>query len=400
MILHVACLPFPSYQGTQAALDAMLRASWETGHVAHVLTYAHGSHEVDPPYAVHRVPDFPKLRSLRSGPSVGKVALDVRCIYEIRTLAARLRPTAIVAHHVEAACAALVAGVGPVFYVAHTSLSHELPSYFERIPERPVKALGRVLERLICARARGVAAVAPSLAALLGGGTHYLPVPWSPNEGTVLDSKWEARAELALPADAHVCLYAGNLDPYQGWEHLVEGLACLRNLVPTARLLIATESDALPVRRKAEEAGVSSAIHFRRLDSERARALAHAASDLAWVPRRAEGGLPIKLLDAFARGLPVVAMERATAGLPIHEACRVVPNEDPRALARAARDLFEDRSVANALRSRARGYLRTHHDATNYARAMRDWLELCRTTPPTTMQRGRRRRAEPVRQAR
>ena len=37
MILHVACLPFPSRQGTQAAIAAMLRASAATGQPTNVV---------------------------------------------------------------------------------------------------------------------------------------------------------------------------------------------------------------------------------------------------------------------------------------------------------------------------------------------------------------------------
>ncbi len=399
MILHVACLPFPSYQGTQAAIDAMLRAWCNAGHVSHLLTYAHGSHELDAPYTVHRMPDFPKLRSLRSGPSVGKLALDLRGVFEIRALGARLRPAAVVAHHVEAAVIALAAGIGPAFYVAHTSLGDELPMYFPRVPEHAVRGPAKLLQQWIHARARGVAAVSPSLAELLGG-VEYLPVPWSPSREAATITKHEARAELGLPPDTLVCLYAGNLDRYQGWEHLVDALVRLRTLVPTARLLVATQSDPRPLRRRAAKAGISNGIDLRKLDSERARAVAHAASDVAWVPRRSEGGLPIKMLDAFARGLPVVAMERATAGLPIHDACRVVANEDPWALASAARDLFQHPLAANALRDRAHVYLRTHHDESTYASAMRSWVGSPRATPPTTMRSGPHRRAEPARRAR
>ena len=179
MILHVACLPFPSYQGTQAALAAMLEASAGTGRPTHVLTYAQGAYELDAPYEVHRIPDFPKVRSLRSGPSWGKVALDARCMLETRRLARRLRPDAIVAHHIEAALAALAARVAPVYYVAHTCLARELPVYFPSLPTGFVSGVAKRVEELVCARAAGVAAVAPSLAQLLGRDARYLPVPWS-----------------------------------------------------------------------------------------------------------------------------------------------------------------------------------------------------------------------------
>ncbi len=370
MILHVACLPFPSHQGTQAAIDAMLRASARAGRDPQLLTYAHGAYAPETVYAIHRIPDFPKLRSLRSGPSWGKVALDARCMLETRRLVRELRATAIVAHHIEAALAALAANVAPVYYVAHTSLAHELPVYFPRLVARPIGTVAAKLETWVCERAAGVAAVAPTLAGLLGAEARYLPVPWNAVSASCTPSRAEARAALALDPEAPIGLYAGNLDPYQGWEHLVEAIAFLRRTHPNAKLLVATESDPHPVRSEAERQGVTDALCIRRLDSEQARSLVHAASDLTWVPRRSPGGIPIKMLDAFARGLPVVVMDRATAGLPVRGACLVAPNDDASALAEAARILLSEGAAAPVICERARQYLETEHHAASFTQAL------------------------------
>ncbi|MGB3052296.1 MAG: glycosyltransferase [Polyangiales bacterium] len=352
----------------------MLEASTRVGRPSHLLAYAHGAYELDAPYEIHRIPNFPEVRSVRSGPSWGKVALDARCIVETRRLAGRLQPSAIIAHHIEAALAALAARVAPVYYVAHTSLERELPVYISRVPARPVRSMARRLEKQVCERAAGVAAVAPALATLLGDGVRYLPVPWSSSAVEDRVTRDEARLRLGIAPDAQVCLYAGNLDPYQGWEHLVEAISMLRRRHRNVRLLVATASDPAPARQQAERLGVADAVRFSGLDSERARMLAHAASDLAWVPRRTEGGLPVKMLDAFARDLPVIAMKRATAGLPLRGACCIVSDDDPGALAAAAGSLFEDERAGSALRDRARRYLSVHHSVQGFTTALRHLL--------------------------
>ncbi len=370
MILHVACLPFPTHQGTQAAIASMLEASVRTGRPARLLAYAHCGYALDTPYRVDRVPDFPKVRSLRSGPSWGKVALDARCVLEIRRLVKAIRPDAIVAHHIEAACAALAARVAPVLYVVHTDLERELPIYFRSLPPRLVGAAARSVDARVRARAAGIAAVSPMLAKRLGPQAIYLPVPWPPRPGRGEPSRAEARSALEIPRDVPVCLYAGNLDRYQGWEHLVEALAVSRRFEPTVRLLIATESDPHLVHREAARAGLGDAVDVRPLAGEPARARAHAASDLAWIPRRTEGGLPIKMLDAFARGVPVVAMERAAAGLSIENASILVPNDDGAALARAGLGLLRNSGAATALAAKARHYLATRHSIAAFTRAL------------------------------
>lgn len=393
MILHVACLPFPSHQGTQAAIAAMMGAYAERGHAAHLLTYSHGSPAPDPPYTVHRVPDFPRVRSLRSGPSLGKVALDLRCVRSIRALARRYSPNAIVAHHIEAAGAALVANVAPVYYVAHTSLQDELPIYFPTALSDYVRAAGQLAERWVVARAAGVAAVAPSLASLLGERARYIPVPWPAQASTAACSRREARIELGLPTDGHVCLYAGNLDRYQGWEHLVAAIGLLRAHAPSSRLLVATESDPEGLLNAAERAGVANAIKLVPLGSGENRMLSHAASDLAWIPRRTKGGLPIKMLDAFSRGLPVVAMARATAGLALEGACTVVEDDDPAALAEGALRLLRDTARAADQRTEAHAYLGRAHDVKAHVDETIEWLKSAAPTPPTTTLDARRRQA-------
>ncbi len=374
MILHVACLPFPTHQGTQAAIASMLEASTRVGRPSQLLTYAHAAYELDAPYEIHRIPNFPKVRSVRSGPSWGKVALDARCIVETRRLARRLQPSAIIAHHIEAAIAALAARVAPVYYIAHTSLERELPVYMSRVPARPVRSIARRLEKQVCEQAAGVAAVAPALATLLGEGARYLPVPWSSSAVSDRVTRNDARLALGIAPEAQVCLYAGNLDPYQGWEHLLEAISVLGRSHRNARLLVATASDPAPARQQAERLGLADSVRFVGLGSERARMLAHAASDLAWVPRRTEGGLPVKMLDAFARDLPVVAMRRATAGLPLRGVCRIVSDDDPGALAAAAESLFEDDRAASVLRDRGRRYLSVHHSAEWFTTALRHLL--------------------------
>jgi glycosyltransferase involved in cell wall biosynthesis len=373
MILHVACLPFPSFQGTQAAIAAMLEASVSAGRPTHLLTYAQEGYALRARYEIHRIPDHPKVRSLRSGPSWGKLALDARCALETRRLARRLRVEAIVAHHIEAALAALAAGVAPVYYVAHTSLAQELPVYFPSLPEGLVSPVAARFERLVRQRVAGAAAVAPSLARILGDGVSYLPVPWSV-QASAPPSRAESRSALGLPHGAEVCLYAGNLDAYQGWERLIEALAILRRSHPSACLLLATESDPAPAWQQARSLGVSDSLSVCRIDGERARAQAHAASDLSWIPRRTDGGLPIKMLDAFARSLPVVAMERATADMPIRGACIRVRNDDAEALAEGAQRVLQDRDAQVALREAGRRYLAEEHSSKAFDSAMRKLL--------------------------
>jgi glycosyltransferase involved in cell wall biosynthesis len=350
-ILHVAAMPFPSVQGTQALIDAMLCALHDAGHDTHLLCYAHGLPR-GVPYALHRARDVVGNRSLSSGPSLAKLFDDVALTVALRKLVYELAPDAVVAHHVEAALAVMAAGVPRWHFVAHTSLSAELGDYFSPRFQSPLALAGRVLDSQLCARATHVSAVSPLLASRLSSesGRRVSPIslPWTVPAEITPQERRMARDELGIRHDEQIVLYAGNLDAYQGLCTLSQGLAQWLPGKPGRRLLVATNDprsrlSRSPIRAAAQYVSLTS------IDDERARRRAHAAADVAVIPRKSPGGLPIKLLDALARGLPALAVERATCGLQLGKGCRVLANDDACAWPRELERWFsEPRFVRDA----------------------------------------------------
>jgi len=339
--LHVAALPFPSPQGTQALLLQVLRALGALGHDTHLLCYAHGVTS-EPlhaqPFAIHRVRARSTTDSLRSGPSLDKLRLDASLAAELVRLTKSLAPDLIVAHHVEAATCALFAERRatnvPFVFVAHTSLAHELPSYLGSAWSSAaplVSHVGRRFERSLVRRASHTFAVSPLLATLLaedsGCAVHTLPLPWPVERLPTARDVVSARASLGYELSDEVALYAGNLDAYQGLDAMLPALANLATARPSLRLLIATESDPQALRPLLRQLHLTRRTQFVPLAGEAARRRVHAAADLALIPRRCAGGVPIKLLDALARGLPCVAARLALAGFPFEPYCEVVDHQ-------------------------------------------------------------------------
>ena len=105
------------------------------------------------------------------------------------------------------------------------------------------------------------------------------------------------------------------------------------------------------------------------------------------------------MLDAFARGVPVVAMKRATANLPIGDACVVVPNDSPGALARATAELLATKVANRAYAEAGSRYLATNHSDQAYVTAMRAWLGGSSAIRPKAMRRAPHPPTEPARRA-
>jgi len=365
--LHVAAMPYPTQQGTQALVHAMLSELAAAGHDTHLLCYPHAGFERPTEYTVHRSLEVVRDPSERSGPSLRKIVQDVQLVRDVRRVCVRLRPERVVAHHVEAAIAAQFVSATNLTFVAHTSVAAELPSYFAPALEAGFMHAGRALDRAAAWRAARHLAISPLLQVRLSQDTRHdfelLVPPWRAHAPIDAHERARARARFDLKATDEVALYAGNLDAYQGLDVLCAGLERALTARAQLRWLIGTDSDP-----KAFQSAMSDALRRRTqlvpLVSDEVRRALHAASDVALVPRKTPGGLPIKLLDALAHGLPVLAAQRATAGFEFGAPCVLIPDDDASAWCAGLLHYF-DLSVEHrrAFAHAAREILRLQHGA-------------------------------------
>jgi glycosyltransferase involved in cell wall biosynthesis len=320
-------------------------------------------------------------------------------------------------------------------FVAHTELAPELPAYLPA-GARPLTPLvsgaGALVDRVLVARADAALAVAPDLAARLSRATGrdvgYLPLPWEPpmplatrpsdagraTVGAATDGvapagnaaagdraardarrarRASARTRLGLPQDARVVAYLGNVDGYQGVEGLVAAVGILRAAGAAWRLLLATAGSERDVEAVLARGWAGDARAFATrtpLCGERARDDAtrdavYEAADVIAVPRALRGGVPVKLLDALTRGVPVVATARALAGLPVGDAVRTCADDSPAALARAldeaVRAAAQDPVAEAARAARALDYVVQAHAPARCAEALAAATAVARRGP-------------------
>lgn len=391
-ILHVAALPFPSPQGTQAAIAGMLECLASAGRDVHLLCYPHGGAEQTFSYPVHRATDFARFRSLRSGVSARKLIADAELAAALRSCLARIKPSIVIGHHVEGAM--VTSRCERRVFFAHTALAGELPMYAvddEGSPPPPAarsifSRAGALLDATLIRRAHAVGAVSPLLTQQLrelvpsaGERVRCVLPPWQNTDRTApIDRHATERARLALglEEDAYVWLYTGNLDSYQGWPELIRAVAITQALVPELVLLVATASDPRPLLAEAERAGVRKRVMVRQLMGEHERVLAHAAADAVAVPRSIAGGLPIKLLDAMSRGVPCVVTPSACAGLPIDDCVVLAARDDGEALAAALLHLIARPDIRGTLIRDAAEYVRAHHSHEAFLRSFDGLMDL------------------------
>ncbi|WP_292340890.1 glycosyltransferase family 4 protein [Mesorhizobium sp.] len=139
--------------------------------------------------------------------------------------------------------------------------------------------------------------------------------------------------------------YAPNIDAAERLALAV--LPRVRQALPTAKLVLAGRSPRPPVRALARLDGVSLVE-----DPDDTRPLLSAAH-LTIVPLAMGGGTRIKVLEAMAWGVPVIATPLAVEGLGLIDSEEVLLSESNDDLARLAVELCLDRARMDSLRARA-----------------------------------------------
>jgi glycosyltransferase involved in cell wall biosynthesis len=163
-------------------------------------------------------------------------------------------------------------------------------------------------------------------------------------------AKAAARGRLAIPTQAHLVLFVGNLEPRKQVDVLLRAIARVRLGLPEVELLVVgsgesagTQDQTARLLRLTEELQLTRAVRFvGRLDDEQLLD-AYAAADVFALPSSSEAQ-GIVALEAMACGLPVVAS--AVGGLPAtivdQESGFLVPYGDVDALAARVADLLGD----------------------------------------------------------
>jgi glycosyltransferase involved in cell wall biosynthesis len=189
-----------------------------------------------------------------------------------------------------------------------------------------------------------------------------------------------ARAELGLPQDAAVLLFAasGIVDnPWKDWQALRSALGLLAAhraaRGDSAPLLVALGEERAPERLEGAE------IRFLPFQTDPSRvAVAYRAADVYMHATRADT-FPTTVLEALACGLPVVAT--AVGGIP--EQVRsggpeptgaLVPQGDAASLAAAAGALLDDPERRRRTGTAAAADARARFDARRMTRSYLEWF--------------------------
>ena len=116
--------------------------------------------------------------------------------------------------------------------------------------------------------------------------------------------------------------------------------------------------------------GRAAANGVRRYPAPTDSLLSFPQNAIALVPLRAASGIRLRILEAWARGLPVIATDVGACGLDITSGRELLVASSPAAFAEAIVRVHTDAKLREALVESGRAYLRRRHDPASQARAL------------------------------
>jgi len=350
--LVVAPQPFFTPRGTPFSVYYRTLILSELGADIDLLTYGQGADPDIPNVRIFRVPRFRWLGSVKTGPSMLKLFLDIFIAARAIGLLIRNRYDVVHAHE-EAVF--ICRFLKPIFrfklvYDMHSSLTQQLTN-FDYTDSTIIRSIFKKLEDSSINNADAVITICPDLAdyvskIITDPDRHYLiensihePVKLKNSSSPEIAHNWDDRP-FERPDNCFLFVYAGTLEAYQGIDLLIEAFEKVAAERPDAFLLVVggTGAQVEHYRAQMKERKLDARSHLTGMVSQH---LAHEymkAADVLLSPRTEGTNTPLKVYQQLASGIPIVATD-------IFSHTQVL-NDDVAFLAAPDADAFGDAMLA------------------------------------------------------
>ncbi len=320
-------------------------------------------------------------RSVAGAPySVGR-HFDRAVHAEIASVAAAWSPDLVYVDHLSMAEYARRLPV-PMVYDAH-NVEHAILRRFALTRRHPLaRAVAtvewrrvRTYEAMVCRASRLVCVVSDvdrrELAALAGPSTPFAVVPIAVDAGGVTPpASLSARPQVLFLGGLH---WPPNADAL---SHFVQSAwPRVQQARPDATLVSVGRDDAPAAAECRRAPGVTLVGHVPDI------APYMRDSRVLVVPMRAGSGMRVKILEAMARGVPVVTTSVGCEGIEVVDGAHVLIADEPMGFAAAVVRLLDDPALGLRLAGAARRLVMDRYDVASVRARLLDALESARTAP-------------------
>jgi glycosyltransferase involved in cell wall biosynthesis len=368
-ILMIAPEPFFEPRGTPFSEYFRIKALSALGHTVDLVTYPFGVNKDIPGLRIFRCRKLPWIKSVRTGPSPAKLALDFFLF--LKVLQRLWKDDYDLIHtHEEASSIGVICQKMtkiPHLYDMHSSLVQQMENFnFTR--SKFIVRFFKFSETISLKNATAVIVICRSLFDYAAGITAAAKLTLIENfmddrPGVTNEEKFLHLRREINPDGKKIIMYTGTLETYQGIPLLLDSL---RLLGDDFRLVVigGKEDQVAKLRRRILEMNLEKRVLV--LGQKRSRDIPyylHAASVLV-SPRILGTNIPLKIYSYLASGVPVVATDLVTHTQSIGKDIAIMAAAAPEPFA-AAINLAAG-PEGQAVAGRALAYCREHYTAERY----------------------------------
>jgi glycosyltransferase involved in cell wall biosynthesis len=369
--------PFFEPRGTPFSEYHRIKALGELGHHVDLVTYPIGRDVELPNLRIFRSIRPPFVQSVRIGPSVPKIWLDLLMLPTILRRVWSDRYDAIHSHEEMGLVGVWLArwmGV-PHVYDMHSSLPQQL-SNFEYPGRRWMRRWFGWVENQMVRKSHAVITICQELqdsVVAMGVGDRALLIE-NVMGGDVDEppsrSAPEIRAAWKIAPEAPLALYTGTFEAYQGVDMLTAAADIVARHRPDARILVVGGEPAQveQAKRRAEASEAGRIMIFTGQQPAREIPGFVEAADLLVSPRIRGTNTPLKIYSYLRSGRPIVATNLLThTQVLTPETARLVAPE-PGPFAQAILDLIAHRDERDRLAAEAQRLVAAKYSRDIYLR--------------------------------
>ncbi len=386
-ILMIAPEPFFQPRGTPFSEYYRVRASTELGHQVDMVTYPIGEDVVIPGLKIFRARRVPGVRSVKIGPSLAKIPLDLMVFFSALRRLLTGRYDVLDCHEEAGLMGVLFSRLFkiPTIYDMHSSLPEQLEN-FRFSNSGLLRWIFTILEGWTIKGSKGVIVICPHLQEVVARLDAKRPCfliensPLAESGKTVDEGEALAlRQTLGFEKDV-VLLYTGTFEVYQGLDLLFEAVGQVVKHESRVRLLMVGghPDQVRETEELARRWGLEGKVHFTGQRPPEEMALYLAAGDILVSPRSTGKNTPLKIYSYLRAGKPIVATRLLTHTQVLDDDVAELTAPEPAAFAEGIQRLIDDPRRAEKLGVKARQRAEESYSYERYlerTRAVFDFLD-------------------------
>ena len=384
-ILLLAPHPFYQQRGSPIAVNLLLQVLSERGDTLDVLAYHEGEDVQLPNVSLNRIPALPFIRQVPPGFSWKKLVCDILMFFSALRLVYHGRYHFVYAIEESVFISLLLKWVIkiPYAYDMDSRLSEQLIEKYRLLSS--VRPILRYLERLAMRNARAIVPVSDGLLTdkelrSMRKIVFLRDVSLLADDNNIAlgAEQTNLKAELDLRS-ACVLMYVGNLQPYQGIDLLLDGLALVAKSRTHAHLVI-IGGEELEIKKyidKANRLGIGRRVHFLgpRPIADLRQNLAQA--DILVSPRIKGNNTPMKLYSYLHSGTATLLTDLAAHRQVASGDIALLVKPSPVALSEGMLTLIDDGDLRLSLGAAAKRFIQQNNSLKDFAKTANelfDWL--------------------------